>query len=299
VPSARDRVTEGVQPPFRIERRTVGGGEDDAGGADGGTDRSRRNNSHAGRSGCLIACTGDDGSADFQSGCLGALLRDVPANVGRFVKLRQEALVKLGRAEHFCRPSTVRDVEHQGTGGVGHIDGAVAGETEANVVFWKHDRADTMPVVRLVLANPKEFREGEIRKRRVAGELDDAGGSQLLIDFLTLWFGADVAPDERRANDGILVVEHDSAVHLAGESHARDVGATQSRLRERFSDGEAAGTPPVLRILFGPTDLWRRERRMFLSGGAHHMSEFIDDECASAAGSDVNSEKMNVSLPSF
>ena len=71
------------------------------------------------------------------------------------------------------------DVEKQRAGSVGHIGGALAGEAEANVVFRKHEGANTFPILRLVLANPKQFCKREIGERRVACELNQA----FLADF--------------------------------------------------------------------------------------------------------------------
>ena len=34
------------------------------------------------------------------------------------------------------------DIEHEGAGGVGHVDGAFSGKAEADVVFGQHDVGD-------------------------------------------------------------------------------------------------------------------------------------------------------------
>jgi hypothetical protein len=86
------------------------------------------------------------------------------------------------------------------------------------------------PIDRFVFADPEKFREREVWKCRITSELDNAGGAQLLIDLLALRFGADVAPDQRRADNGIVFIEHNGTVHLTGETDAGDIGATQSRL---------------------------------------------------------------------
>ena len=299
VPLAGNRVTEGMQTSLRIESRAIGSGEHDARSADGGADSSSRDDSHAGSASCLIARAGDYGSVGFQSGCLRSFERDAAADVGRFVELRKKALVDLGGSEYFGGPSTVGDIKHQGAGGVGHVDRAIPGQSESNVVFGQHHRADAAPVIGLVLADPQKLRKREIGKCGIAGKLDDASGAQLLIDLLTLRFGANVAPDQRGANDVISIVEHHSAVHLAGEADARDVITAQARLLERLSNREAAGSPPVLGILLGPADLWGSEGRMLFGGGTHYMSVRVDDERARAAGSDVDAEYVNGNLPEY
>ena len=57
----------------------------------------------------------------------------------------------------------MRDVEQQSSRGVRNVDGGFAGEAQADVVFRKHDSADALPVFGLVLADPQEFGEREVR----------------------------------------------------------------------------------------------------------------------------------------
>ena len=69
----------------RIERGAIGGGENYSRGADGGADSSWRHDAHAGGSGGLIACAGDDGSASGEAGGGRAFSRNFAANFGGFV----------------------------------------------------------------------------------------------------------------------------------------------------------------------------------------------------------------------
>ena len=57
-------MAEGVQAALRIERRAIGSGEDDAGGADGGADGAG-DDAHAGGAGRLVAGPGDDRRTGF------------------------------------------------------------------------------------------------------------------------------------------------------------------------------------------------------------------------------------------
>src|SRR5260370_9529101 len=108
----------------------------------------------------------------------------------------------------------------QSAGRLGHIRSAFAGEAETDVVLWEHYRPHAFPVFRFVLANPKQFCEGEICQRGIAGELDEP----LLTDFggqiVALLFSAHVAPDQSGANDAPLLVQHNGAMHLPGEASA-------------------------------------------------------------------------------
>ena len=60
-------MTERVYATVFIERRTIGGGEDDPGSADSCAYCSGSHDAHPDRSGCLISRTGDDWSALAQS----------------------------------------------------------------------------------------------------------------------------------------------------------------------------------------------------------------------------------------
>ena len=63
VPAAGHGVAEGVETAEGIADGRIGGGEDDAGGADGGADGAGLENSHADRACALIAGAGNDGRA--------------------------------------------------------------------------------------------------------------------------------------------------------------------------------------------------------------------------------------------
>jgi hypothetical protein len=77
-------------------------------------------------------------------------------------------------------------------------------------------------------------------------------------------------------------------VHLAGEADAGNVIRREVRAGESFANREGAGAPPVLRMLFSPSDLRRGERRVLFSCGREYAALFVDDEGARAAGAYVN-----------
>jgi hypothetical protein len=84
-----------------------------------------------------------------------------------------------------------------------------------------------------------------------------------------------------------LLIEHDRAVHLAGESDAGDVIRAQARLGQGFVNRQPAGPPPVFRLLLGPANLRRSEGGMFLGGRCRHPALLVDDQRACAARADV------------
>ncbi len=147
-----------------------------------------------------------------------------------------------------------------------------------------------------MLAYPEKFRQREIRQGGVRGELNDAFCADLLIQLAALRLGADVAPDERRTDYVVVGVEHDRAVHLAGKSYAGDVGALEIGLGERVPDGNAAGAPPVLRILLRPSDFRRGEVGVLFGCRCDHLAALVDDERAGSAGANVNAEQENKCL---
>src|SRR5258708_31792065 len=185
------------------------------------------------------------------------------------------------------------DVEKQSAGSVGHVGGAFASEAKTDVILRKHYGADAFPVFGFVLADPKQFCEREIRQSRIAGELNQP----LVADFggqiATLFFGADVAPDQCGTNDASLLVQHDRAVHLTGEADASDVVGSKVGARDGFANRDAGGTPPVFGVLLCPTNLRRSEWLVFFGGGRDDAAIAVDDDGARSSGTDVNPEYVD------
>ncbi len=80
-----------------------------------------------------------------------------------------------------------------------------------------------------MLTHPEELGEGEVGERGVAGQLDEALEADRLGEPVALRLGALIAPDQRGAEDLPLGIEHDTAVHLAGEAYGLDLGAGYPR----------------------------------------------------------------------
>src|SRR5207248_6349838 len=94
-------------------------------------------------------------------------------------------------------------------------------------VFGKQKVANAAPVFRFVFANPEHFCQREVGERGIASELNQPLQAEGLREITALLFRADVAPNQRGANDVALFIEKDRAVHLAGEAHARDRKSTR------------------------------------------------------------------------
>ena len=63
------------------------------------------------------------------------------------------------------------------------------------------------------------------RAPRIGDELDDSFVADGLVEPVGLGLGALVGPDEGGAEDVAIGVEHDAAVHLAGEADGLDADA--------------------------------------------------------------------------
>ena len=74
-------MAEGVQPALRIECRTVGSGEDDTGGTDGGAHGTWNYDAHTRGSGGLVAGPGYDRRTGFETGRFGPCFGDFPTHV--------------------------------------------------------------------------------------------------------------------------------------------------------------------------------------------------------------------------
>ena len=108
---------------------------------------------------------------------------------------------------------------------------------------------------------------------------------------VALGLGALIAPDEGGAEDLAVGVEHDAAMHLAGEAEGFDLGPGGSKVCQNALNGFDGGAVPVLRILLGPADVLGVDGGVFGAVRAEDGSAAIDENCACAAGADVDAEK--------
>ena len=123
--------------------------------------------------------------------------------------------------------------------------------------------------------------------------LNQLFGADFFGKLAALRFGAHVAPDQRGAHDVAVLIEHDRAVHLPGETNAGDVFSAQAGLRHRFAHGDAACAPPVFGMLLGPADLRGSKRRVLFGSGRDDAALLVDDQRACSAGANVNTEYVN------
>ena len=130
-------------------------------------------------------------------------------------------------------------------------------------------------IFRFVVAHPENFGRSETGERRICRDFNQAFFADFCRDFFAFLRCALVAPDNRRTDYFIVLVEHDKPVHLTGKSHALDVFRVDFRFGNHLLNCMQRSIIPVLRILFCPAVL-RLVQRIFFAGGSHRLHGFIE-----------------------
>jgi len=73
------------------------------------------------------------------------------------------------------------------------------------------------------LPHPQKLGQSKVWKRGIAGQFNQPLGADPASQLLALILGSHVTPDQRGTHDLIVSVEHDRAMHLTGETHARQI----------------------------------------------------------------------------
>lgn len=170
------------------------------------------------------------------------------------------------------------------------IDRPFSREAKAHIIFWKHDRADAIPLFWLIFPNPQELGDSEIRQGWIRGKLNQSLGTDPFRQRAALFFCAHITPDQRWTHNSVLLIEHDGTVHLTRKANASDVITRQIGIGECLSDCNGACSPPVRRILLGPSNLRRRKRNMLLRCRAEYLPLLAQDERSGPAGANIDAE---------
>ncbi len=184
-------------------------------------------------------------------------------------------------------------IEQQRSRGVSHVSGTFAGEAEPDVVLRKHDRTNTFPIFRFVLADPVQFHEREICQCGIAGQLNQPLLADLDGQIVALLFSTNVAPDQSGTDNASPLIQHNRAVHLTGEANASDFFSFEVGTRDYLANRDAGGAPPVFGMLLGPADLRRSKGLMLLRGGSDDPAVAIDNDGARSSGANVNPEYVD------
>ncbi len=139
--------------------------------------------------------------------------------------------------------------------------------------------------VRLVLAHPGDLRRGEAGHGDVAGDLAGAGEGGL--DLGAFGHGAAVVPEDGGAEDAVVGVEADRAVHLAGEADAAQ--ALEAVLAGEGGDGGLDALPPGLGVLLGPAGVWAGDGEV-VAGLADQALVAVEEDRLDRGGADVDAE---------
>lgn len=185
------------------------------------------------------------------------------------------------------------DVQHQCAGSVRDVDGGFAREAQADVVLRQHDFANALPILRFVLADPEKFGERKVCEWGIAGQLDKEVEANGALELLGLRFGALITPDEGWADDLVVLIKQDSAMHLAGETDGGDGIGGESGGMKRFAHRDGGSAPPVERILFCPAWLRAGELSVLFGARGEDRATSVEYNRAGSAGADVDAEDRN------
>jgi len=84
-------------------------------------------------------------------------------------------------------------------------------------------------------------------------------------------------------------------MHLPRKANAGNLVLAGAQVGESAANGNDTRPPPILRILFCPSQLWRGEGGVLLRARGNHPAKFIQDERTSSAGADIDPEECDSS----
>ena len=245
-------MTEGVQAALWFDGRACRGHEDDSRCPDGHGADAGHHGADPDRVGGLVPCPTDDGCAGLEPRGGGRSLRHVADDVRPLHGAWQHGRVEPQRVDHLGRPGPGGQVEEHRACPVGHVQGVLAGELEADIVLGQQHVPGARPGLGLVLAHPEQLAGREAGQRLVAGDGDEALAPHDLADLVALGSRALVIPEDGRAHDLLVLVEQHETVHLAGRADGRDGLGRRAGLSQDAPDGLAGRRPPQAGVLLGP-----------------------------------------------
>ena len=219
--------------------------------------------------------------------------RDVgPDGADDLEALKEPGHLRLAHAaelQHLLRPALVLHVEQQHAARVGVVAAVHAREHVVDVVLRQHDLADAREVFGLVLLHPQDLRRGEAREGDVRGQGREPVAADLIVEIIDLLLRAPVVPEDGGADDRVVFVEHDQAVHLAA---AADAGHLRGvRPGEQLLHAAADARPPVLGLLLRPAGL-REIERILPAHLADDGALFVHQRQLDGRGPEIDSDKQ-------
>ncbi|MDR6548915.1 hypothetical protein J2736_000098 [Paenibacillus qinlingensis] len=113
-------------------------------------------------------------------------------------------------------------IKQQRAARVGHVHAERSRQAQPDIILRQQQMPNAGVVLRLMLPEPKELRRGEAGQRLIACEAAELGFADGRLDVGALLRGALIAPEQRRPDNLLRLVEEDRPVHLAGEANTCD-----------------------------------------------------------------------------
>jgi hypothetical protein len=291
VPLAVHGMAEGVQPPLWIDFDRVAVDEHDARGADRGRQAAAADDAVAHGPRRAIAGAADHQAIGGQAQQFGGLAGERAGWLLGFVAIGQQRAIELELFQQLRRPVALGHVQQQHAAGVADVGGHLAGHAAADVIFGEQDFPGLVEVPGLVIAEPENFGSGETGQGRIGDHADQFGPpAGAALQLVALGRRSLIVPQQRAANDLVVLVEKNRAVHLAREADRLDVSRFEFGFLDDRADGLDRGLPPVFRLLLAPQRLGV-VRGVEARGLGQDFPLFVDRQRLGARGADVDAEK--------
>ena len=254
-------VGKGVEGVIGVHTECFGGNEHRAGGTEADIAAACADRAGAYRRCGVVSGAGNHNGVrrDAQQG---GDLRLYGANFFvAFIEPGHLLLRNAADVQHLFGPALVLHIEQQHAGSVGIIAAVGPCEHIVHIILRQHDLCDFPEVLRLVLPKPQDFRGGEARKGNVGGPLGQLFFADDVVQVVHLVAGPAIIPENRRADDPVLGIQHHQPVHLPAAADAGHGGGIKAP--QQFRDAGKHCPFPVLRVLLAPAGL-RKFQGIFL-----------------------------------
>ncbi len=188
------------------------------------------------------------------------------------------------------RPLALHHIEHRHAGRIRNIARQFAGQTKADVVLGQQHMAHALEIFRFVIAHPKQLGQRKSGEHRIGRPRQNIFHARRAIDEIDLLLAALVAPDQRRPNHLMRVIQNHQPVHLAGKSDAADFARSHTAFREHAANRQHRCVPPIFRTLLGPQRALHAHVFVRRSEAGANASLRVRQQRARAAGADVDSQ---------
>ena len=283
-----------MQASLRIEKRLICRGKDDAGSSDRRAHIAGLDDTHANGAACLVSGSRDHRRAFGQACGQCRAGRDFSHDLLRFKDLGQAPRVQVRGFHHLPRPAAMSDIEQQRAGSVRDVNGSHTRQLKADVIFWQEERAEALPDLRLMGANPHQLGQREVGEGWIRGQFDQPLLTDGLVEHAALLRGSLVTPDQGGAEDFFVLVEQDRAMHLSRQADCRDFAAGCAGLPQQPGDRLLACVPPVARVLLCPSILGRGKRRVLMRRRPEHGALFVNEKRARTARAYVDADDVAI-----